>query len=164
MRAVIAALHLVAATLILLRAQATQHGSLMSCLAGIPALVTAGWALSVAPRSWPVPSLTIFLCGGCLTIVSFLYLGRYFAILPAVRGIVTAGPFSIIRHPAYLGELMMIVGCCVAAPKLTHLAPLVAAIPLLAIRILAEERVMSTNNAYVEYTDQVRARLIPYVW
>lgn len=163
-RAVIAALHLQVGTLILLRAKVEQHGSLTSCLASLPSLLIAGWALRVAPTLWTLPAQTIFLAGASLTIVSFLYLGRCFAILPAVRGTVTMGPFRIVRHPAYLGEVLMIGGCCIADPRLLHLAPLIVGLPLVALRILAEERVMSTSPAYVEYTRRVRKRLIPLVW
>jgi protein-S-isoprenylcysteine O-methyltransferase Ste14 len=163
-RAVVAALHVLVGTLILFRARVEQQGSLASCLAAIPALATAGWAMSVAPAVWTPTAQVIFATGGCLTIVSFIYLGRCFAILPAIRGTVTRGPFRIVRHPAYLGEVVMILGCCVAAPHWRRLGPLAAALLLVAIRILAEERVMSTSEAYTKYANQVRWRLIPLLW
>jgi protein-S-isoprenylcysteine O-methyltransferase Ste14 len=102
--------------------------------------------------------------GACLAVVSFLCLGRCFAILPAVRGTVTRGPYRIVRHPGYLGELLMILGCCIAGRRLLDLGPLVAAIPMVALRILAEERVLSTSVAYEKYAGQVRWRLIPLLW
>jgi len=163
-RAAVTALHLLVGTLILIRTRVKRHGSFASCLAGIPAMLTAGWALRVAPSAWPLPAQLVFLAGASLAIVSFIYLGRCFAILPAVRGTVTQGPYRIVRHPGYLGELLMILGCCVAAWRLSHLGPLVAAIPLVALRILAEERVISTSMAYANYASQVRWRLIPLLW
>ena len=163
-RALIATLHLLVGTLVLFRARIERHGSWASCLVSVPSILIAGWAVRVAPKLWTVPALSVFLVGACLTIVSFLYLGRSFAILPAVRGTVTTGPFRIVRHPAYLGEVLMICGCCIADPRLPHLGPLAAGLPLVAFRILAEERVMSTSAAYVEYKNQVRKRLIPLFW
>ncbi|MEO8498034.1 MAG: methyltransferase [Planctomycetota bacterium] len=163
-RSAIAALNLVVGTLILIRARAERHGSFASCVAGIPALLTAGWALSIAPAAWSLPAQVIFLAGASLAIISFIYLGRCFAILPAVRGTVTQGPYRFVRHPAYLGELLMILGCCIAASRLLQLGPLVAAIPLVAWRILAEERVISTSTAYAEYASRVRWRLLPLLW
>lgn len=163
-RAAITALNLLVGTLILIRARVERHGSFNACLAGIPALLTAGWALRVAPSHWSLPAQLVFVTGACLAIVSFLYLGRCFAILPAVRGTITRGPYRIVRHPAYLGELLMILGCCIAAWRLPHFAPLVAAIPLVALRIIAEERVLSTGAAYAKYATQVRWRLIPLLW
>ncbi|MDA1051054.1 MAG: methyltransferase [Planctomycetota bacterium] len=163
-RAAIAALHLLVGTLILIRVRVERHGSFNACLAGVPALLTAGWALRVAPSDWSLLAQLIFIAGAGLAIISFIYLGRCFAILPAIRGTVTQGPYRIVRHPGYLGELLMILGCCIAAQRLLHLGPLVAAIPLVALRILAEERVISTSIAYAKYASRVRWRLIPLLW
>ena len=163
-RGVIAALHLLVGVLILIRCQVQRQGSLKSCLACIPALVIAGWALQVTPPTWTLPAQLIFVAGGSLAIISFVCLGRCFAILPAIRGTVSKGPYRIVRHPAYLGELLMILACCLAAPRWIHLAPLAAAIPLIALRILAEERVLITSPDYNTYASGVRWRLFPWVW
>lgn len=160
----ISALHLCVGALVLLRAPVVTHGSLKSCLAGVPALLIGGWALRSAPPNWTVVAHLVFLPGGCLAITSFLYLGRCFAILPAVRGIVTGGPFRMVRHPAYLGELIMVLGCWIAAPRLTNAGPLLALIPLVALRIVTEEQVLSRSSAYVAYSRDVRWRLLPLVW
>ena len=161
---VISALHLCVGVLILLRAPIAQNGSLYSCMAGLPALLVSGWALRSAPPAWAPLAQLVFLLGGSLAITSFLYLGRNFAILPAIRGTVTHGPFRVIRHPAYLGELGMILSCWLAAPRVPNMVPLLAAIPLVALRILTEEQVLSNSPAYVEYSRNVRWRLIPLVW
>ncbi|MBC8350489.1 MAG: DUF1295 domain-containing protein [Planctomycetes bacterium] len=163
-RAAISALHLLVGTLVLIRVRVERSGSLDSCLAAIPAMLTAGWALRVAPSSWLVPAQSIFLAGTLLAVVSFIYLGRCFAILPAVRGTITQGPYRVVRHPAYLGELLMILSCCIAARRLIDFGPLAAAIPLVALRIIAEERMLSTSPAYAAYASKVRWRLIPLLW
>jgi len=163
-RGVIALLHVVVGTLILCRTRVAQHGSWASCLAGVPALLTAGWALQAASPSWPLPAQMVFAAGGVLTAVSFLWLGRCFAILPAVRGTITGGPFRIVRHPAYLGEMVMIAACWMTVSGASQIGPLAAAIPFVVLRILAEERVLLTSAAYAEYVQQVRWRLIPLLW
>ncbi len=161
---VVSALHVCVGILILFRAQVERNGSVNSCLASLPALLIAGWALYCAPPSWNLPAQLVFIAGGILSIVSFLYLGRCFAILPAIRGTVTRGPFRIVRHPAYLGELLMILSCCLAVSGPLMMWPLIVTIPLIALRIVAEERVMAISSAYAHYTCNVRWRLIPLVW
>jgi protein-S-isoprenylcysteine O-methyltransferase Ste14 len=75
-----------------------------------------------------------------------------------------AGPFAIVRHPIYLGWVLMVF----AAPTMTRsrllfavvsTAYLVAAIPL-------EERslVEAFGERYRTYQRRMRWRLIPYVW
>ena len=122
-----------------------------SCLASLPALLVSGWALRCA-ASLDAACPVVFLIGGSLAVISFLYLGHCFAILPAIRGTVTHGPFRVIRHPAYLGELVMILSCWLAAPRGPNIVPLLVAIPLVALRILTEEQVLSNSPAYVEYS------------
>ena len=91
--------------------------------------------------------------------VSFVFLGRCFAILPAIRGIVSRGPFVIVRHPAYLGELIMVVGCVTAAAgngvsvSWQHAMILFVTVGLFVIRIRAEENLLRTDAAYQRYAD-----------
>ena len=163
-QAMVSALNLCVGTLILRRRRVETNGSVYACAASFPALFVGGWALSMTTLEWPVPAQVLFLGGGGLAIVSFVYLGRSFAILPAYRGTVTGGPFRVIRHPAYLGELLMISGCCLAAPGWASCWPLLISLPLVAFRISAEERVLAANSAYCDYSRKVRWRLVPRVW
>ncbi len=162
---VIAALHLCVGILLIFRDQASAHGDLRACSIAVPAVLVGGWVLQFSPSQWNVWATGLFVVGGTVTVISFLFLGRCFAILPAVRGTVTRGPFSCIRHPAYLGELLMVAGCLFAIPfHWIQLAIGMLVLCLVVIRIQAEERLLLAGQPYESYAAKVRWRLIPLVW
>src|SRR2546430_7665377 len=45
-------------------------------------------------------------CGMTWAVYSLSYLRNRFSIVPEVRGLMTAGPYAIVRHPLYLGEII----------------------------------------------------------
>jgi protein-S-isoprenylcysteine O-methyltransferase Ste14 len=165
-RWVVAALHITVAALLVLRSPVVIRGSFWSISASIPALVAAGWALKIAPhpRDWSVSAQVLFAAGGLLAIVSFLYLGSSFAVLPALRKIVTKGPYRFVRHPAYIGELTMIFACFIARPALGSISTVLAALPLVILRVHAEEQFLTAIPLYQNYAKLVRWRLLPGLW
>jgi protein-S-isoprenylcysteine O-methyltransferase Ste14 len=114
------------------------------------------------PAEMPVPILIIGLLGYGLVLWSLLALGRSFGIAPADRGLVTHGPYGFIRHPMYLGELILRAALVVSSPQpLLAAALLVVLVMIQVIRALREECII---NAYGAYASRVRYRLIPGVW
>ena len=57
-----------------------------------------------------IASDVLLICGLSFAIGSVIVLGRCFGILPDVRGLVTRGPYRLVRHPLYLGELTAVLG------------------------------------------------------
>lgn len=154
------------AALFLIRAPLTRSGSPGLLAAAIPSLVLGGVALKLAPspENWTLHGQILLVAGLAWAAVSFIALGRSFALLPAVRSIVTGGPFRLIRHPAYLGEFLAILGCGLASTDPMKAWPAAAAVPLILVRILAEEHALRSAPEYEEYCRNVRWRLIPGVW
>lgn len=165
-RLAISLLHLTVAYAIVRRAPLQQIGSTLALVSSLPALVLAGVALQwAAPLStWPVVLEVAFFVGAALTIWTFLAMGESFAVLPARRDIVSRGPYRLVRHPAYAGELVMIFACALSNPSLATALVLVAVVPFVALRIDAEERLLSGSGTYRRYQVEVRARLIPCLW
>lgn len=101
-----AALHLVVAALFLLREPIVFRGDVISILSALPSFVVGGFAINLAPapHNWPVIAQVLFAMGAAGAIVGMSFLGRSFAIFPAVRSIVNGGPFKVIRHPVYFSN------------------------------------------------------------
>ena len=168
-RLTISAMHLAVAVLLLRRAPEQQAGSPWQVAQAIPGLLVAGLALQAAPPLpvWPALAEGVFVLGGVWAVVSLGWLGQSFAILPARRAVRSSGPYRLVRHPAYAGELVMIIACALAAsPERVGWAwaVVVAAVVAVAVRIRAEERLLMTDADYSRYAVCVRWRLVPGVW
>lgn len=159
-------LNLVVGYLFLVRKPLVRQGGNVGIILCLPSLIVCGSAFKLAlpADEWPAVAQTTFALGTILAIVSFAYLGRCFAVLPAVRGVVANGPYRIVRHPAYAGELLMVLGCFLSNPQPLLACPLVAAVPFIVVRIQVEERLLHREDAYHTYVQAVRWRLLPGVW
>ena len=119
------------------------------------------------PRStnvWVLALSDICLAAGMIwALYSLTYLRNRFSIVPEARGLVTAGPYELVRHPIYLGEIL--AGFGLLLPVLFTWDALVFAVFIAAqlSRIHFEERVLSaTYPQYEAYARRTR-RLIPFV-
>lgn len=83
----------------------------------------------------------------------------------ADQPLVSTGLYGVVRHPMYLGALIMMVGMPPALDSLWGLVVVAVALPVLAARILDEERMLRQElPGYPEYASRVRKRLVPGVW
>jgi protein-S-isoprenylcysteine O-methyltransferase Ste14 len=79
--------------------------------------------------------------------------------------VISTGPYALVRHPMYMGVLVMIFGVPLALDSWWGLAILALAVPALAWRILDEEKLLEKDlQGYMEYEQKVRYRLVPYLW
>lgn len=83
----------------------------------------------------------------------------------ADQKVISTGPYTLIRHPMYVGVLIMIIGIPLALDAWWGLGILALTLPGLMWRILDEERLLKTDlPGYEAYTHKVRYRLVPFVW
>jgi protein-S-isoprenylcysteine O-methyltransferase Ste14 len=79
--------------------------------------------------------------------------------------VISTGPYALMRHPMYGGVLIMVIGVPLALDSWWGLAILLISIPVLMWRILDEEQLLKKDlPGYLEYTQKVHYRLVPYLW
>lgn len=163
-RLTVTALNVTVGTLFLVRRSASRGPGARQILAALPSMIVAAAALRFAPDEWTGVSQLLFCAGGAFAVLALATLGRSFALLPAVRGVVTTGPFRVVRHPVYAGELAMIVATGLARGPWWAAALGAVSTLLLVPRIRAEEALLGTTVEYRAYAAAVPDRLVPHVW
>jgi protein-S-isoprenylcysteine O-methyltransferase Ste14 len=100
---------------------------------------------------------------GAWLVVAVTRLGRCFGILPDARGLRTSGPYAIVRHPVYLGEIGVCAGLVIAAPSLWNLLAGTGFVVGQAVRMRLEE--LALTEAFPEYAEYAATtpRLIPFI-
>lgn len=94
----------------------------------------------------------VSIAGYAFAIWALCHLGRSFAILVAVRKVVTSGPYARVRHPIYLGYLVDLCGLQLASGSLGMLLLGAGFVLLLIIRArLEEQKLAGSDDAYREY-------------
>jgi protein-S-isoprenylcysteine O-methyltransferase Ste14 len=88
--------------------------------------------------------------------------------IQADRGqyVVASGPYAYIRHPGYLGGMVIVLCSGPALGSWLATAILVlSGLPFLIRRAITEDRVLRAELAgYQEYAGRVRWRLVPGIW
>lgn len=81
------------------------------------------------------------------------------------QGVIETGPYAVVRHPMYTAITLMYISSPLALGSYWALIPSLLIIPLLAARILSEERILANELAgYKAYQQKVKYRLLPLVW
>jgi protein-S-isoprenylcysteine O-methyltransferase Ste14 len=79
--------------------------------------------------------------------------------------VVSGGVYKFVRHPMYVGNVIMMIGMPLALGSYWGLAFVIPGVVVLVLRIRDEETLLSQELAgYRQYAQRVRYRLVPYVW
>jgi protein-S-isoprenylcysteine O-methyltransferase Ste14 len=79
--------------------------------------------------------------------------------------VISSGLYGVVRHPMYLGTLILSVGIPLALGSYWGLLIMLLVIPVLMLRIGDEERMLVDElKGYDDYRQKVRFRLIPAIW
>jgi len=129
-----------------------------------------GWSHA---RCGPVPRWLVLLALFIMVAINALFFlvlqaNRYAASIVQVEAgqIVTeTGPYRFVRHPMYLGGLVLWLALPLALGSYLAWSAAALGIPVMILRLLNEERFLRRELAgYAEYCQRVRYRLIPLVW
>jgi protein-S-isoprenylcysteine O-methyltransferase Ste14 len=134
----------------------------------IIAFLFSGFGIASLP-SWAFYlGIGVLITGVLLRQWSVAVLGRYFSRTVGVQEgqtVVDRGPYRLVRHPAYTGSLLTIVGLGLVLQSWGAVLVLLAFFGVaFGYRIHVEEAVLTSKlgDEYVEYAKRTK-RLIPYI-
>jgi protein-S-isoprenylcysteine O-methyltransferase Ste14 len=111
--------------------------------------------------AWPTGGLILVTISALLSLASLLSLRRSFGIRPALRRLVTTGPYRFVRHPIYLSYVISDVGYNLQEWNVGTVVLVLAGWASLFYRIRAEERVLSRDAGWRAYAESTPYRLMP---
>ena len=114
--------------------------------------------------AWPGVGLVIVTIAAFLSLASLLGLGRSFGVRPALRSLVTRGPYRLVRHPMYLAYFLSDIGYNLQEWNLGSVLIMLVGWASLLYRIRAEERLLSRDVRWPGYIASVPHRLLPGLW
>jgi protein-S-isoprenylcysteine O-methyltransferase Ste14 len=124
-----------------------------------------GW--SHVPAWASVAADIIVLLGYSLVFLAFRensFAGRTVQVEKGQK-VISGGPYSVIRHPMYLGTLVLFIATPFALGSYAAVPLFLLFVPMMVLRILNEEEVLRRGlPGYAEYCDKVRYRLVPGIW
>jgi len=124
-----------------------------------------GW--SRAPAYAAVGGDLLILAG--FTLVFFVFRENSFTSgvieVATEQRVITAGPYAHVRHPMYLGSLVMLLGIPLGLGSLCGVFVIFAMTAVIVWRLIKEEEFLEKHlPGYVDYIKSVKYRLVPFVW
>ncbi|MHC4758054.1 MAG: methyltransferase family protein [Planctomycetota bacterium] len=99
-----------------------------------------------------------------LGVTAAIVLGRSFGLFPALRKVKTKYVYQIVRHPMYLASIFFKLGYVLKNPSFYNVLLLAVVIVFYDRRAKYEEDIMSHDNSYVDYLQQVKYRFVPGIY
>ncbi len=79
--------------------------------------------------------------------------------------VISTGPYAIVRHPMYLGAIVILFGTPLALGSWWGLLIFIPLTFIIVWRLLDEEKFLSQGlSGYKEYCQKIRYRLVPFIW
>ncbi|HEX3286467.1 MAG TPA: isoprenylcysteine carboxylmethyltransferase family protein [Mycobacterium sp.] len=141
----------------------------------ILAVVAAGVVGGLDHRfGWSAVPIAVVVLGNALVVIGLsiaelvVIQNNYAAATITVekdQPVVSTGLYGLVRHPMYVGALIMMVGMPLALASYWALLTIIPGVLVFAARITDEEKALRQDlDGYEEYTGKVHYRLVPGVW
>jgi protein-S-isoprenylcysteine O-methyltransferase Ste14 len=79
--------------------------------------------------------------------------------------VVNSGPYRLVRHPAYLGSILIEIAIPLLLGSFAALSISILTLFLLVLRTRLEDNILMIElSGYEEYSRQIRFRLFPFIW
>jgi len=125
------------------------------------------WGWSHVPLALVVTSFILVLFGYYLVFLVFrenTYTSRIIEVEQGQK-VTSSGPYAIVRHPMYIGAILMYLFSPLALGSWWAFIPGAMIIPTIVFRILNEEKILQRDlPGYIEYMQKVKYRLLPGIW
>jgi protein-S-isoprenylcysteine O-methyltransferase Ste14 len=123
---------------------------------------------------WSEMPLFVTLLADVLVLLGYLFVGLVFRtnsfasrVVEVEKGqkVISTGPYSLVRHPMYLGVLVFYLFSPLALGSYWAVIPALFMLPMLMTRINGEEKELRQNlEGYKEYMTKTKFRLVPGIW
>jgi len=123
---------------------------------------------------WSVVPVYVDIIGDILVAIGFYIVFIVFkentyasALIEVGKGqkIISTGPYAWVRHPMYIGALILLLGTPLALGSLWGVFTIIPITLVIIWRLLDEERFLTKNlPGYAEYKNKVGYRLVPFAW
>jgi protein-S-isoprenylcysteine O-methyltransferase Ste14 len=123
---------------------------------------------------WSAMSPYVVAIGDILVVLGFLIVFLVFKEntftsatieIASEQKVIATGPYAHVRHPMYIGALIMLLGVPLALGSWWGTLTIIPMTVVITWRLHEEEKFLARNlSGYAEYRNKVRSRLVPLVW
>jgi protein-S-isoprenylcysteine O-methyltransferase Ste14 len=112
--------------------------------------------------------LALFVIGFAILLLGQFTLGRFHSSTLVIREdhqLITHGIYRLVRHPIYLGVILVAIGLTVTASSVHGFLIMLVLVPIFLIRIRMEERLLMEEfgDAYQAY-QAATSKLVPFIY
>ena len=106
-------------------------------------------------------SNVVMAAGLAFSLAALFALGKSFSIIPQTRNLVVQGPYRLVRHPIYLGEIILYFGVALAGVSVPKVIVVLLLVVCQVYRSIQEEKLLTdTFPEYLDYASKT-ARFLP---